>query len=250
MHDPLAALHEAARAKGATFRTHHPQVGVYHTVLDADGRLVGVCETPAELEAMLADLDDPADATPRASFSVGRPAMRVIEVGELFVSGSARGVVSDVTRRAGEALRGARPKRSGKGFTHRVVCDVDAAEVIWAYCDGVGQALLREHSKGLRVDGRALMEVRNRITSALIAIGARPPVSQRLPPAPVVPQREVTSQLGARERARRLNAGDDVPEGMVWIPRVVVSASGMERGWTVALRPLGEPGEVVPWSTT
>lgn len=176
---------------------------------------------------------------PTVTFTVSGQALSVISGSELMQ----RPHLYDGTPaavRAGEALNTAPTRKYGRGYARVVTCDVEAASVIWEYCDDTGTTLSAESEPETRADGRALLIVRDRIARAIVNRGCPPPTqTQRSrPPAPE-PEPELMSQVAARRAAEQRNARGEVEIGTVAIATTYPEDAwgGEEEGWQVKLVP-------------
>lgn len=122
---------------------------------------------------------------PEITFNVSGTAHSVMSGSELMqrperYDGTEEGI------RAGETLMAAPSRKMGKGYTLVVTLDVVAASVVWEYCHDVGSTFCMESDPETRRDGRALLEVRDRVEKAIAATGWTPPTltARAQPPAP------------------------------------------------------------------
>jgi hypothetical protein len=147
--------------------------------------------------------------------------------------------------RAGNALNTAPSRKYGKGYAVIVTTDVEAASVIWEYCDSVGSTFAMETEPETRADGRALLAVRDRVEREIVKAGCPAPTQQQrsLPPAPApAAEPELMSQVTARRTAEQRNARGDVLTGTVAIATTWPEDAwgGEEEGWWVKLVPTGD----------
>lgn len=102
------------------------------------------------------------------TFNVSGTAFTTISGSELFQRPE-RYDDQPQTLRAGQALRAAPVRRRGKGVTHIVTTDVEAALVIRDYCQEVGELWAGQSDPQDRADGRALLACARQINLRMAA---------------------------------------------------------------------------------
>lgn len=176
---------------------------------------------------------------PTVTFTVSGQALSVISGSELMQRPE-RYDGTPAAVRAGEALNTAPTRKYGRGYAAVVTLDVEAASVVWEYCDSVGTTFSMESDPETRADGRALLTVRDRVERAIVNRGCPAPTQQQrsLPPAPPA-EPELMSQVAARRAAEQRNARGEVELGTVAIATTYPPDAwgGEEEGWQVVLVP-------------
>lgn len=131
----------------------------------------GTFECTAEVCERCGRTGDPA--LPEFTFALSGKAMTVIQRGSLYQTPQRFRSETDeqygAARRASAALQSAPRRQRGKGFQYAVTCDAEAAAVIAAYCQGVGEELAADANADLRLEGVALVTAADRIRDAVRA---------------------------------------------------------------------------------
>lgn len=189
----------------------------------------------------------PPKELPVLTFAVSGVAMSTISGSDLYQRWQYDGDMPAASARAGEALATAPSRKSGRGETYTVTCDIAAAYVVWSYCDSVGSTFRMETDADTRKDGAALLAVAERIAEHIRTVGWVEPTQTTAPypvggdPATLAerpaeqPGGQLMDQLSARREARRRNVQGSVPAGTVAvaIPDPPDAWAGEERGWLV-----------------
>lgn len=140
------------------------------------GQRLRIDDQGRKVHAYRADCPQPKGSTvtssaPVLTVRISGVAMSTIEGSSLYQEPEVYVLETDPDRpaalRCGSALQSAYARRAGKGWTHTVELDPDAARILEGYCRTVGETFAGEAEPDIRADGRALLVVADRIVKLL-----------------------------------------------------------------------------------